>query len=101
MPLNAADGTIEVGGRQLVELEDVTRQYKHPSIADIKVGLRTWYTGAEQSHIERCKLKDAATTQAALGYKICGMQVLHSLTPCPSSPVLAHMTEPQSLSLHI
>jgi len=68
-------GMIEVEGRQLVELEDVTRHYKHPSIVDIKVGLRTWYAGAESSYIQRCKLKDAATTQAALGYKICGMQV--------------------------
>ena len=66
---------MELDGRQLVELEDVTRRYKHPSIIDIKVGLRTWYAGAEQSYIERCKLKDAATTQAALGYKVCGMQV--------------------------
>ncbi len=74
-----ADGLIEVDGRQLVELEDVTRRYKHPSIADIKVGLRTWYSGAEQSYIDRCKLKDAATTQAALGYKVCGMQVSFSV----------------------
>ena len=62
-------------GRALLELEDLTRRYKHPSIVDIKVGLRTWYAGADPRHIERCKLKDAATTQAALGYKVCGMQV--------------------------
>jgi hypothetical protein len=73
-----ADGMIEVEGRQLVELEDVTRHYKHPSIVDIKVGLRTWYAGAEPSYIQRCKLKDTATTQAALGYKVCGMQVGNS-----------------------
>ena len=58
-----------------MELEDVTRGYKHPSIVDIKVGLRTWYAGADPRYIERCKLKDAATTQAALGFKVCGMQV--------------------------
>ena len=70
-----ADRLIHVDGRALLELEDLTRRYKHPSIVDIKVGLRTWYAGADPSHIERCKLKDAATTQAALGYKVCGMQV--------------------------
>lgn len=78
MKLYPADGLIEVDGKQLVELEDVTRFYKHPSIVDIKVGLRTWYAGAEQGYIERCKLKDAATTQAALGYKVCGMQVCYT-----------------------
>lgn len=66
---------IELGGKRLVELEDVTRCYRHPSIADIKVGLRTWYPSADPKYIERCKLKDAATTQARLGFKVCGMQV--------------------------
>ena len=41
----------------------------------LQVGFRTWYTGADQRYIEKCKLKDASTTQAALGFKICGMQV--------------------------
>ena len=41
----------------------------------LQVGFRTWYSGADQRYIEKCKLKDASTTQAALGFKICGMQV--------------------------
>ena len=41
----------------------------------LQVGFRTWYNGADQRYIEKCKLKDASTTQAALGFKICGMQV--------------------------
>lgn len=32
-----ADGTVESEGRTLLELEDVARTYKHPSIIDIKV----------------------------------------------------------------
>eukprot|EP00891_Asterochloris_glomerata_P004565 jgi/Astpho2/4565/Aster-00147 len=68
-------GTVEIDGPLLLELEDVAKRYRHPSIIDIKVGFRTWYNGADQRYIEKCKLKDASTTQAALGFKICGMQV--------------------------
>ena len=92
-----ADGLVQLDGSLLLELEDVAREYRHPSIVDIKVwalawfasesrlstgltasvaqvGLKTWYAWADPRHIERCKLKDAATTQATLGFKICGMQ---------------------------
>ena len=63
------------GWPSLVRARRLDKKIQAPSIVDIKVGLRTWYAGADPSHIERCKLKDAATTQAALGYKVCGMQV--------------------------
>ena len=59
----------------LLELEDVAKRYRHPSIIDIKLGFRTWYPTADQWYIDKCKAKDASTTQAALGFKICGMQV--------------------------
>ena len=59
----------------LLELEDLARGYRHPAIMDIKVGLATWYPAADAAYIERCRAKDAATTQASLGFKICGMQV--------------------------
>lgn len=58
-----------------MELEDLARAYRHPCIIDIKVGFRTWYPHAEERYIQRCRGKDASTTQAALGFKICGMQV--------------------------
>ena len=61
--------------RVLLELEDLARWYQHPCIMDIKVGYKTWYPHAAPDYIERCRKKDAATTQAALGFKICGMQV--------------------------
>lgn len=62
-------------GHTLLELEDVARSYDHPAIIDIKVGKKTWYDEADEGYIERCKLKDSATTQGSLGFKICGMQV--------------------------
>ncbi|KAK9811655.1 hypothetical protein WJX72_007711 [[Myrmecia] bisecta] len=70
--------TVELDGRKLLELEDVARRYRHPSIIDIKVGFRTWYPTADTRYIEKCKVKDHMTTQAALGFKICGMQVYRS-----------------------
>ena len=75
-----ADGVLDLRGRHLLELEDVAQHYHRPSIIDIKVGYQTWYPGADESYIQRCQAKDAATTQAALGFKICGMQVCNSLT---------------------
>lgn len=62
-------------GRVLLELEDLARWYHHPCIIDIKIGHQTWYPHADPAYIERCKKKDAATTQSTLGFKICGMQV--------------------------
>lgn len=67
-------GVVEAGGRQLVALEDVARHYRRPSICDIKVGFRTWYPSGDAAYIQRCQLKDAATTQSTLGFKVCGMQ---------------------------
>ena len=64
-----------VSGRPYLRLEDVTRGYQKPSIADIKVGFRTWYAQADDAYIQKCQRKDRATTSAALGFKVCGMQV--------------------------
>ncbi|KAL6766388.1 hypothetical protein ACKKBG_A35830 [Auxenochlorella protothecoides x Auxenochlorella symbiontica] len=72
-------GVVTVGQRTLLELEDLARGYRHPCIVDIKIGYRTWYPEAgDEAYIARCKQKDAATTQARLGFKICGMQVWRS-----------------------
>lgn len=55
-PLPApADGVVEAEGRTFLELEDLTRNYRRPSIIDIKVGFRTWYPSASQAYIERCR----------------------------------------------
>lgn len=68
-------GVVEMTSVTLLELEDVAKRYRHPSIIDIKLGFQTWYPTADQRYIDKCKAKDASTTQAALGFKICGMQV--------------------------
>jgi Inositol polyphosphate kinase len=68
-------GVTHADDRTLLELEDLARWYRHPCIMDIKIGYQTWYKHADPDYIDRCKRKDAATTQASLGFKICGMQV--------------------------
>ena len=35
----------------------------------------TWYAQADDAYIQKCQRKDRATTSAALGFKVCGMQV--------------------------
>ena len=96
-----ADGVIELNGVTLLELEDVAKRYRHPSIIDIKLGFRTWYPSADQRYIDKCKVKDASTTQAALGFKICGMQVSHkrcSLCCCAKSLISYwHCTTPTAV----
>jgi hypothetical protein len=61
-------------GHRLLQLEDVARRYQRPCIMDVKLGFQTWYPGADPAHAQRCRAKDAATTQAAMGFRICGMQ---------------------------
>lgn len=46
---------VEADGRTFLELEDLTRHYRRPSIIDIKVGFRTWYPFASKAYIERCQ----------------------------------------------
>lgn len=80
--VHVAVGVVEIDNVTLLELEDVAKRYRHPSIIDIKLGFRTWYPTADQRYIDKCKAKDASTTQAALGFKICGMQVLYNRRSC-------------------
>lgn len=72
-------GNVYSGDSMLLELEDVAQLYKRPSIIDIKIGFKTWYPGGGERYIEKCKVKDASTTQSKLGFKVCGMQVFRHL----------------------
>ena len=66
----------QAGNSQVVSrLGDCVTAVQRRLRCALQVGFRTWYNGADQRYIEKCKLKDASTTQAALGFKICGMQV--------------------------
>ena len=75
-------GQREVTGQPYLLLEDFTRIYQKPSIVDIKVGFRTWSPEANEAAILKCRRKDRATTSAALGFKICGMQVFEGACDC-------------------
>ena len=74
-----ADGVVELGGGTCLELEDIAHGYRRPCIMDVKLGRQTWYPGADPAYAERCAARDAATMQAAAGFRICGMQVHASL----------------------
>lgn len=66
-------------------LATVQVQWCKETVAGVQVGYQTWYPNADPSYIQRCRVKDEQTTQAAFGFKICGMQVClpsHSSSPC-------------------
>lgn len=71
-------GVLELGELTYMKMGDVTRQFAQPCIIDIKIGYQTWYPSATDSHIQKCKVKDAATTTSELGFKICGMQTYNA-----------------------
>lgn len=64
-----------VNGQAMLILEDLCAAYRKPCIIDIKIGFRTWYDWADASYVEKCKSKDASTTQSSLGFRICGLKV--------------------------
>ena len=66
---------VELNGGRFLELEDVAHGYRRPCIMDVKLGRQTWYPGADPSYIQRCRARDAATMQAVVGFRICGLQV--------------------------
>lgn len=68
-------GTVESGGRGFLVLEDVATAYSKPCVIDVKIGFQTWYPNADERYVRRARAKDLATTQATLGFKICGWQV--------------------------
>eukprot|EP00210_Caulerpa_lentillifera_P006436 g6148.t1 len=56
-------------------LQDVVYGYSKPCVMDVKIGYRTWYSSADERYNQRAKKKDSLTTQATIGFKICGWQV--------------------------
>ena len=60
---------------EFILLENLTWQFQSPCILDVKLGTRTYHKDHSEAkrklHIDR----DAATTTATLGLRICGMQV--------------------------
>ena len=82
--------------KEFILLENLTSQFQSPCILDMKLGTRTYRKDHSEEkrklHIDR----DAATTTASLGLRICGMQVMSVTTgdfdqknkyqSCPSPP---------------
>ncbi|KAJ7960259.1 Inositol polyphosphate multikinase [Quillaja saponaria] len=70
--IEASDGS---GLHPHLILEDVVSIYQKPSIMDIKIGSRTWYTQASDDYIEKCLKKDRETSSLSLGFRISGLQM--------------------------
>lgn len=58
---------------QLLILEDLCKDFSHPCIMDLKVGVRTWGPDASQSKID--SQKDKYAPQQVMGFRITGMRV--------------------------
>uniref|UniRef100_A0A383WJ42 Inositol polyphosphate multikinase n=1 Tax=Tetradesmus obliquus TaxID=3088 RepID=A0A383WJ42_TETOB len=66
-------GVRQVCGTPYLVLEDLTGQYRQPCILDVKLGFRTWYPWASDSLQQKYRAKDESTTQASLGFRVCGV----------------------------
>eukprot|EP01018_Ginkgo_biloba_P016045 Gb_01131 [translate_table: standard] len=75
--LEASDGS---GQHEHAIIEDLTCDFHHPSVIDIKIGSRTWYPEASEEYINKCLEKDRQTTSLLVGFRISGMQVYDAST---------------------
>ncbi|XP_010670829.2 inositol polyphosphate multikinase beta [Beta vulgaris subsp. vulgaris] len=70
--LEASDGS---GPCSHLVMEDLTSNYKNPSIIDVKIGSRTWYPQASEKYIQKCLKKDQETSSLSLGFRISGLHL--------------------------
>mmetsp|Transcript_11263 Transcript_11263/g.21313 ORF Transcript_11263/g.21313 Transcript_11263/m.21313 type:complete len:313 (+) Transcript_11263:154-1092(+) len=73
---------VVVEGREAatyLKMEDLTFNYMHPCIVDLKIGFRTWYKGCTEDKTRKYREKDHMTTRAELGFSISGMQVFDAV----------------------
>lgn len=65
-------GCVQMAGAPYLALADAAAGYRLPAVLDIKVGRSTAYAWAEPELQRKCRAKDATTTQATLGFRLCG-----------------------------
>lgn len=68
-------GTLQHGGKNLLALQDMARDYKKPCVLDVKMGFTSVYPWAEQRYIDKFNVKDKETTQDSCGFRISGFKV--------------------------
>lgn len=73
--VEASDGS---SLRPHLVLQDLTFGRANPSVADIKIGSRTWAPQASEDYIQRCLKKDRETTSLSVGFRLSGMQIFES-----------------------
>jgi len=68
-------GSLEAAGLRYLRLQDLTAELVRPCVADVKLGRRTADERlGDAARAAKCASKDAATTSAALGIRLAGMQ---------------------------
>ncbi|CAA6673852.1 unnamed protein product [Spirodela intermedia] len=70
--VEASDGS---GPQSHLVMEDLVSGLDRPSVADIKIGSRTWYPHAKEDYIAKCSKKDRETTSLTLGFRVSGLQI--------------------------
>lgn len=70
--IEASDGS---GPKPHLVLDDVVSTHTNPSVADVKIGARTWYPQASEDYFRKCIVKDKKTTSVELGFRISGLKV--------------------------
>ncbi|TKY68203.1 Inositol polyphosphate multikinase beta [Spatholobus suberectus] len=69
--VDASDGS---GPHPHLVLGDLLRGYAKPSVMDVKIGSRTWHLGDSEDYIEKCLVKDRASSSIPLGFRISGVK---------------------------
>jgi 1D-myo-inositol-tetrakisphosphate 5-kinase/inositol-polyphosphate multikinase len=69
--VDASDGS---GLHPHIVLEDIVSNYTNPSVADIKIGSRTWHPQSSEDYIRKCLQKDRETSTIKLGFRISGLR---------------------------
>lgn len=70
--VEASDGS---GPQPHLVMEDLVSGLDRASVADIKIGSRTWYPHAKEDYIAKCSSKDRETTSLTLGFRVSGLRI--------------------------